>query len=286
MAGFFEPLPDEVHLLDPGVGALCSAFAVKALSQPTKIKRLCITAWEIDISLIPLLNKTLDQIRELCLQYDVEFESKIEVGDFIQNIPPALENGPLFGGGLERYNCVIINPPYGKINSDSNHRKILSNYGLETVNFYIAFLWLATKDLKLGGQLVSINPRSFANGPYYYPFRKAFLDEMTIRCVHLFNSRKDSFKDDAVLQENLILHAIKEQSSTAVTITSTDSVEDLVKERRVQSSHFVDRKDPELFLHLVSDEKGGWIRQQMLQFKSNLQDIGISVSTGRVVDFL
>jgi hypothetical protein len=39
MAGFFEPLPDEVHLLDPGLGALCSAFAVKALSQPTKIKR-------------------------------------------------------------------------------------------------------------------------------------------------------------------------------------------------------------------------------------------------------
>ena len=39
MADVFDPLPDEVHLLDPGLGVLCSAFAVKALSQPTKIKR-------------------------------------------------------------------------------------------------------------------------------------------------------------------------------------------------------------------------------------------------------
>ena len=287
MADFFETLPETVHLLDPGAGtgALCSAFAIKAINQSPKIKRLHITAWEIDASFIPLLRSTLDMIDGLCRQHGVEFESQIEQGDFIQNIPPSLKNGPLFGSGLERFDCVLMNPPYKKIHSSSVHRLILSDYGLETVNLYTAFLWLAAKDLKPGGQLVSINPRSFANGPYYYPFRKAFLNEMTIKRAHLFNSRKDAFKDDSVLQENVIFHAIKERSQDPVIITSSDCLEDLAKERHVPQTHFVDPEDPELFIHLVADEKGAWIRNQMHQFKANLKDIGINVSTGRVVDF-
>ena len=178
-----------------------------------------------------------------------------------------------------------MNPPYKKIHSNSVHRLILSKYGLETVNLYTAFLWLAAKDLKPGGQLVSINPRSFANGPYYYPFRKAFLSEMTIKQAHLFNSRKEAFKDDSILQENVILHAIKEHSQDSVIITSSNDLEDLKKEQRVPQKHFANPKNPELFIHLVADERGAWIRNQMHQFKATLQDIGINVSTGRIVDF-
>ena len=287
MADFFEPLPPTVHLLDPGAGtgALCSAFAIKAINQSPKIKRLHITAWEIDVSFIPLLRSNMDMIASLCKQYGIEFEAQIEQGDFIQNIPPSLKNGSLFGSGLERFDCVLMNPPYKKIHSSSVHRLILSDYGLETVNLYTAFLWLAAKDLKPGGQLVSINPRSFANGPYYYPFRKAFFSEMTIKRAHLFNSRKDAFKDDSVLQENVIFHAIKERSQDSVVITSSDNLEDLKKERRVPQTHLANPEDPELFIHLVADEKGAWIRSQMHQFKATLEDIGINVSTGRVVDF-
>jgi adenine-specific DNA-methyltransferase len=287
MAGFFDTLPKEVSLLDPGAGcgSLCAAFALHALQQNPPIRCLRITAWEIHPAFIPLLHNTLGMIGDLCRQHKVEFEAHVQEGDFLANLPPALEYGPLFSEGLERYDCVFMNPPYKKIHSASPHRQILSKLGLETVNLYTAFLWLAAKDLKPGGQLVSINPRSFANGPYYTPFRKAFLDEMTLRRVHLFDSRNKTFKDDSVLQENVILHAVKSRLATPTTITSSDHVDDLIKERQVAQQDFIDSDNPEQFIHLVADEKGAWIRRQMGHFQSTLEEIGVNVSTGRVVDF-
>ena len=56
-----------------------------------------------------------------------------------------------------------------------------------------------------GGQIVAIIPRSFCNGPYYKPFRDFVLERAAIRHLHLFDSRNKAFKDDDVLQENLIL---------------------------------------------------------------------------------
>lgn len=287
MAGFFDPLPEDVRLLDPGAGSgsLSAAFAQRALQQNPPIQSLHITAWEIDPAFIPLLRNTLEMIGDLCRQRGVEFMAEVKEGDFLANLPPALEHGPLFSEGLERYDCVLMNPPYKKIHSASPHRRILSDLGLETVNLYTAFLWLATKDLKPGGQLVSINPRSFANGPYYAPFRKAFLDEMSLKRIHLFDSRNKAFKEDAVLQENVVLHAIKTITAEPATITSCDQIDDLMKERRVAQGDFIDRESSECFIHLVADEKGAWIRRQMRHFQSTLQDIGVNVSTGRVVDF-
>ena len=287
MADFFNPFPSDIRLLDPGAGggSLCAAFAIRALRQTPSIRSLHITAWEIDPAFIPLLHETLGMIGDLCRARGIEFTSQVQEGDFLANLPPALELGPLFSEGCERFDCVLMNPPYKKIHSASPHRRILSDLGLETVNLYTAFLWLAAKDLKPGGQMVSINPRSFANGPYYYPFRKAFLDEMTFKRVHLFDSRSTAFKDDAVLQENVILHAVKERSPEPITISSCDRIDELIKMRQVPQEEFVARKDPDLFIHLVADEKGAWIRRQMIHFQSTLQEVGVTVSTGRVVDF-
>lgn len=287
MMQFFDSFPSEVRLLDPGAGTgtLCSAFALRALAQEPPIERLEITAWEIDANLIPLLRDTLAMIGRLCHERGVFFDGQLREGDFIQHAPASLEHGPLFGEGLERYNCVFMNPPYKKIQGSSFHRRILSGLGLETGNLYSAFLWLAAKDLAPGGQLVSIHPRSFANGPYFYPFRKAFLEAMTLKRAHLFNSRTNAFKDDAVLQENVIIQAVKGVDSDFVTISASDHIDDLAKERRVPQDELIDSEDPQLFIHLVADENGAWIRRQMRRFACSLDDLGIGLSTGRVVDF-
>ena len=63
--------------------------------------------------------------------------------------------------------------------------------------------------LEPGGELVAITPRSFCNGPYFKPFRKLFLKEMTLSRIHVFESRDEAFGADEVLQENIIFHAIK-----------------------------------------------------------------------------
>jgi len=41
---------------------------------------------------------------------------------------------------VERFNCAILNPPYKKINSDSETRLTLREVGIETSNLYTGFL--------------------------------------------------------------------------------------------------------------------------------------------------
>lgn len=287
MADFFEELPEEVSLLDPGAGAgmLTAAFVVCALRQKRWPRRMKVTAYEVDPVLTPFLRESMNLCETLCRQCGTSFSAEVIEEDFIQSVPPCLENGPLFGGGLERFDCVIMNPPYKKMHSDSAHRRTLSSLGLETVNLYTGFLWLAAKDLKPGGQLVSIHPRSFANGPYYKPFRRAFLDEVSVRRVHVFNSRTEAFQEDEVLQENVVLHAIKRPSPEPVRITVSDHLEDPAKECLLPREDFCNPKDPDLFINLIADECDMGIRRRMRQFTHSLQDLGIAVSTGRVVDF-
>ena len=66
--------------------------------------------------------------------------------------------------------------------------------GIETSNLYTAFLALTVQLLDPGGEMVAITPRSFCNGPYFRPFRKMLLREMSIRRVHVFESRATPFR--------------------------------------------------------------------------------------------
>ena len=108
------------------------------------------------------------------------------------------------------FNRAILNPPYRKIHSDSQYRLLLREIDVETGNLYSAFLAIAVRLLEPGGELVAITPRSFCNGPYFKPFRKLFLDHMTLKHLHVFETRDKAFSEDEVLQENIIVHAIKE----------------------------------------------------------------------------
>ncbi len=194
---------------------------------------------------------------------------------------------PLFRHSDEPFHCAILNPPYHKIHSDSEARLALRRVGIETSNLYTAFLALVSKLLKPGGELVAITPRSFCNGPYFRPFRESFLAEVAINKIHVFESRKRAFKDDEVLQENVIFHSIKSGAKDApVTISSSTGPDDeLFTFRDVPYSQVVNPLDPDFFIHIVTDDIGQQIAEQMAHFTTSLEELGVSVSTGRVVDF-
>ena len=137
----------------------------------------------------------------------------------------------MFAEKLPKYSHAILNPPYRKIRSDSGYRTALRTIGIETVNMYSAFVALAVSLLDAThGQLVAIIPRSFCNGPYYRPFREYVLSRAQLSHVHLFNSRDMAFKDDDVLQENVIvkLRSGYDQAGVTVTTSNDDSFGDLV----------------------------------------------------------
>ncbi len=288
MASLFQKPFRHVRILDPGagIGTLFAALVQALVSQYPKPETIEVIAYETDETLKPHLDKSTDLCREACLQAGVHFSVTINFADFISSAIGISEN---------RINCThastfthaILNPPYQKISKNSNTKRILSSAGLEASNLYPAFVWLAIKMLKQGGEIVSITPRSFCNGPYYRPFRKALIDLISLQRIHLFESRKDTFKDDSVLQENVILYGIRGQSAPSEFMVSVSPGKDLslMNLRKVPFASVIHPSDRDAFIHLIEDDRGQEAMEIMAGFCTSLNELGLDVSTGRVVEF-
>ena len=288
MASMFSNCEKEVRLLDAGAGAgaLIQAFVEKRCATKPLPTKIHITAYELDPSLLAPLHRTLEHCRQICLVAGIEFTAEVRNVDFIEAALP-LVRGDLFHGPQTPYNAAILNPPYHKINSGSRTRLLLRSAGIETSNIYPGFLALAAKLLCKDGEMVAITPRSFANGPYFRPFRSLFLKLMAVRRLHVFELRSAAFHQQNVLQENIILHALKSQtkSSTVVISSSSGAPDALVTERQCAYSEMVAPDDPEQFIHLVTDDLQQNARQIISRFDASLAEIGLDVSTGRVIEF-
>jgi len=274
MAAMFETIPHEVRLLDAGagMGALTAAFVTEACRRDDPPKSIDVTVYEFDDGLGAILRSTLDACADTCAQAGVAFTSSVMADDYIlRSTEPLLDDRRTF-------NCAIMNPPYGKINSGSCWRKRLRSLGIETVNLYTAFIALAVQQLEDGGELVAITPRSFCNGSYYEPFRRLLLRSSALLAIHAFESRRTAFKDDDVLQENVIYRVRKggDQGTVALSTDTTPA-------RDVPFSDVVRPSDAHAFIRLPIVDNDLAAKVQSLACV--LADLGIKVSTGRVVDF-
>ena len=283
MAGLFTRRSgDNCRLLDAGagVGSLSAAFLERWTADSFDFQYVELDAFEIDEHLHPALIQSLKAYG----RYQ-NVTSNIRGDDFVHAAVNSL-SGDLFAEALPRYTHAILNPPYKKIRSNSLYRSALRSVGIETVNLYSAFVALSLSLLEDHGQLVAIVPRSFCNGPYYRPFREYVLERATIRQIHLFASRDKAFKDDEVLQENVIIaleRGASRQGDVTVT-TSTDGSFADMETNRYSFDRIVFSGDPERFIHVpTSPELGAIERSRAIRF--TLDDIGIKVSTGPVVDF-
>ena len=281
LASLFPDAKGNCRLLDAGagIGSLSDVFLERWKSGGFHFQRVELDAFEIDDSLHPYLKETLEKYSNRS-----NFSAVIRGSDFIHAAVESLSGG-LFAEALAQYTHAILNPPYKKINSHSAHRLALRSVGIETVNLYSAFVALAVAQAAPGGQIVAIIPRSFCNGPYYRPFRDFILERAALRHMHLFESRSKAFKDDEVLQENVILRLERDARQGPVTIsTSTDdSFTDLeTNEHPFERIVFPD--DPERFIHVPTSTDKSTI-ELSLAIRYTLADLGIKVSTGPVVDF-
>ena len=268
---------ETARLLDAGagIGSLAAAFLDRWASGGFSFKRIEATAYEIDDTLQRHLSRTLERYaaRENIGQH-------ILGTDFIEDAINQIQFHP-----RQRFTHAILNPPYKKISSHSRHRLLLRHVGVETVNLYSAFVALTVLLMEPHGQIVAIIPRSFCNGPYYRPFREFLLKQVALRHMHLFGARDKAFKDDAVLQENIILLMECGGKQGDVTIsTSTDDRFADCAEHIHPFEHIVVPGDTERFIHVPTSPERNAIDLSKT-FGYSLADIGIEVSTGPVVDF-
>lgn len=263
-------------LLDAGagVGALSCAFLDRWAMGDFGFAKVETCAYEIDPKLRIHLAQTLAAYGER-----LAVKSQIVTDDFIEHAAKLCKQGQ---GGFTH---AILNPPYKKINSHSEHRLTLRTVGIETVNLYSAFVALAVALAAQGGQIVAIIPRSFCNGPYYRPFRDFVLERAAIRHMHLFDSRNKAFKDDAVLQENIILLIERggQQGDVTVTTSTDDSFDDLVTYTH-PFNRIVFPDDSERFIHVPTSQERNAI-ELSAAIHYSLENVGVKISTGPVVDF-
>lgn len=273
MAALFPPSTLQIcRLLDAGagVGALSCAFLDRWRAGDFAFEAVEATAYEIDPVLRAHLAQHLAGYRNVT--------PRIVTGDYIELATADSLQRPGF-------THAILNPPYKKINSHSAHRLALRSVGIETVNMYSAFVALAVAQAAPGGQVVAIIPRSFCNGPYYRPFRDFILERAALRHMHLFASRSKAFKDDDVLQENIIVRLERDGRQGPVTVTTStdDTFADLASHEH-PFARIVFSDDPERFIHVpTSPEKDALELSGAV--RSALADVGVKVSTGPVVDF-
>jgi adenine-specific DNA-methyltransferase len=288
MASLFSAQCPDLNLLDAGagIGSLSAALVRRVCAQRRKPRQVAITAYELDSTLIGRLRQTLSQSERECERAGINFSATVFNEDFIEAAVPMVR-GDLFGSQPPRFNAAIVNPPYRKIRSDSSARLLLRSAGIETSNLYTGFLALIVRMLSDRGELVAITPRSFCNGPYFKPFRSEFLESMALRRLHVFESRSLAFSGDDVLQENIIVHAVKSEAKPEQVIISRSSGEahGPVSERPVAYREVVSPEDPDQFIHLIADDAQAGARAAMGRLSTTLANLNLSVSTGRVVDF-
>jgi len=277
----------EIRLLDPGagVGSLSSAF-VEALCKKRISNHIDINAYEIDPVLWPYLEETLDLCAKTGTSVGCNVTWDIIKEDFIEQASRKLSSVCSFWPEkVSTFTHCIMNPPYRKLASTSHYQTLLHSLGIKTVNLYSAFVMLSISLLEDGGHLVAIIPRSFCNGAYYLPFREFLLKHTSIRRIHLFGSRRSAFKEDNVLQENIILLLQKNGKQENVTVSfSNDGDFSNMSIADYSFSQIVQDGSKELFIHIpIPSEANG--SDHIDVFKYSLDEIGLQVSTGPVVDF-
>jgi adenine-specific DNA-methyltransferase len=291
MASLFSlPMKDHLSLLDPaaGIGSLLVASTSVICEHPHHPSSLHITAVEIDQELAPHLQQSIDLCQQIAQAAEIHFSSTVIYDDFITFTVDHLANSLFTDAATtsQRFDLAILNPPYRKIQTTSRTRTQLRQLGIETSNIYAGFLYAAMRWLTQDGKLVALTPRSFCNGPYFRAFRHAFLRDMALLRLHLFDSRREAFDTDAVLQEHMITVGMKSLiPPKSVCISTSTARLDALTQYEAAYDQVVHPEDKQHFIRIIPDEQERCLSDFLATFHHTLADLGIEVSTGRVVDF-
>jgi adenine-specific DNA-methyltransferase len=219
LASFCDLSKTKIKILDPGCGtAILSCALVEHLVEvQIEIEQIDLVSYETDLELIPFSEKALDYLKEWLLNKGIQFKYVLHYSDFVLENASVLKENSLPSLFKEtksvdkNFDIIISNPPYFKLSKDD--KRVIASQELVSgqPNIYSFFMGIAAKLLSENGELIFITPRSFASGNYFKAFRELFFNTVQIEKIHLFNSRKDTFNRDNVLQETVVIKAIREK---------------------------------------------------------------------------
>lgn len=291
MAQFININKPDFSLLDPGAGTgnLLSAVCQRILEESKYSMNIRIDAFECDLSVIPYLQQVLENCRDSLQAKGHTFQFNIIKEDFISFNEKYLEN---IHGEKKKdilyYDAVISNPPYYKINKNSASALIMSDFISGQPNIYSLFMILSAHMIKEDGDIVFITPRSFCSGLYYKKIRNWFLKNTCINWIHNFESRKNQFLSDSILQENVIIHTIRSKEVKCPPFYTSNSYDNSFSnydKMEVPYEDLIFSKYNENIIRVPSSATELQVIEVVDSWEYTLRDFGLKMSTGPVVDF-
>jgi len=176
-----------IRVLDPGsgIGNLTVSFVTEVCEWERKPDIIQAVLWEVDETLIRRLDDAMLQVKTYCSKHSIYFEYLIINEDFILSTVSKIKSNY-----EEKFDFIIINPPYKKMPTNSEHNRALLTLNIDVPNYYAAYIALSCKLLDKNAQMVYIVPRSFCNGEYFEKFRKNLVENYKIEEIHLFEKRE------------------------------------------------------------------------------------------------
>lgn len=280
----------DIKILDPGagIGIFESTFCehLKSLKKPAK---LSFDIYENDTNIIPFLELNMKICKEDMAAKGIEINYEIFNKDFILSNSSIFNSQKDFDENKEGYDFVISNPPYYKLNMDSSQVIAMKNIVSGQPNIYPLFMAISAKLLKSNGQMTVLTPRSYCSGLYFRKFREWFFKIVKPQKIHLFESRKEIFKRFDVLQENVILNAIKTSKNPKnVLITVSKGIpneDEIIKKKKSNYNKIVVQKNNDIVIRIPISVIDELIAENIDIFENNLEKLGFEVSTGPVVPF-
>jgi adenine-specific DNA-methyltransferase len=294
MANIAGTLHTDMHILDPGAGTAILASAICEMAMLQKISALAIIVYESDPVLSILCSFTLNYARDVLRESGIALTFEIHQEDFIEAMAEHITSTSLWSSGHQPqhpFDLAILNPPYFKVNQKDVRTRRIKDVVQGRTNMYTMFMSLAASSLRAEGRLVSITPRSFSSGAYFKYFRQQFFTTITPELIHIFDSRRSTFEEASVLQENIILvgtrKSIASVPSSTIAISQSQGLHDLAcplvqqKPRRL----ILDDKQKDPILHLPTSDIDMHLLQVFRQWDNRLATYGLEISTGPVVPF-
>ncbi|MBN2636430.1 MAG: Eco57I restriction-modification methylase domain-containing protein [Prolixibacteraceae bacterium] len=288
MGNLARPKSNKISILDPGCGTgILSCALIEKLIQKSTITEIELSLFETDEKILLLTQKVMVFLTSWLAKRHIQLAHVIHQTDFVIENSKVFNVSTLFGfEEVKQYDYIISNPPYFKISKTDNRAIAAKELVYGQPNIYSLFMGVAAKLLKHDGELIFITPRSFAAGNYFRAFRQSFFNDVSISNIHIFESRNKMFKNDNVLQENIILRATK-QPNTEIKITTSECDKGLnnPSEKVLKTNSLIDLKSKDKVLFIPSNENETNTIEIFKKWKNTLNDYNIQISTGPVVAF-
>ncbi|MFH0990286.1 MAG: N-6 DNA methylase [bacterium] len=289
MAGLSDCQKSIVRILDPGAGTavLCCSLVERLAKENRNLSHVEVIAYETDENLVSLAQQSLSYLKSWAALQKIQLSFILLVSDFVLANSDTLENQDR---QQEYFDIIISNPPYFKLPKSDGRVRAAYSIVHGQPNIYSIFLFTAATLLDQNGQLVFITPRSFASGSYFRLFRDRFFSLVQLNAVHLFDSRKEAFQRDEVLQENIIISAHRKMSHgdrTKLRVSFSHGFKDLQQRqtREFYLDELLDANSYQKILHLPASDLQTKVIRLFKSWQGSLNDYNIQISTGPVVSF-